>query len=134
MLNADVAVADKTRSGHDERAEVLSIIGRINGKKALIVDDFIISGWSLIKTAETVLAEGATEVCAMVTHGILALGAADRLEASPLNKLLITDTIEHRFEPLPQKVEVLSAAPLFAQAIRSIHERTSVSRLFEEQG
>jgi len=130
LLNADVAVADKIRTGHDERARVLGIIGNVAGKRALIVDDFVISGWSLIETAEQLLAHGATEVTAMVTHGILAPGAAARIQASPIKQLLITDTIEYRFEPLPEKIKVLSAAPLFAEAIKSIHERTSVSRLF----
>jgi len=130
LLNADVGVADKTRSGHDERAEVLSIIGNVKGKKALIVDDFTLTGWSLIETAEMLLKLGAVSVTAMVTHGILSPGAVARIEASPIEELLITDTIEHRFEPLTPKIKVLSAAPLFAEAIRSIHERTSVSRLF----
>lgn len=130
LLNADVAVADKMRAGHDERAEVLSIVGNVKGKRALIVDDFAISGWSLIETAEMLTRLGAVGVSAMVTHGILSPGAVGRIEASPIDELLITDTIEHRFEPLTPKIKVLSAAPLFAEAIRSIHERTSVSRLF----
>jgi ribose-phosphate pyrophosphokinase len=130
FLQAEVAVADKMRRGHDERAYVGGIIGIVKGKKAVIVDDFTITGWSLIETAEMLLKRGATEVCAMVTHGILALGAAQRIEESPIRQLLITDTIEHRYEPLTSKIQVVSLAPLLAEAIRSIHERTSVSRLF----
>ncbi len=130
FLKADVAVADKMRKGHDERAYVRGIIGHVKGKKAVVVDDFTITGWSLIETAQMLLHRGATEVCAMVTHGVLAPGAAKRIEDSPIKQLLMTDTIEYRYEPLTPKIEVVSVAPLFAEAIRSIHERTSVSRLF----
>lgn len=130
FLNAEVAVADKMRRGHDERAYVGGIIGIVKGKKAVIVDDFTITGWSLIETAEMLLKRGATEVCAMVTHGVLGPGAAQRIQDSPIRQLLITDTIELRYEPLTPKIQVVSVAPLLAEAIRSIHERTSVSRLF----
>jgi len=130
FLKADVAVADKMRRSHDERAYVQGIIGTVAGKKAVVVDDFTITGWSLIETAQGLLQCGATEVCAMVTHGILAKGAAQRIQDSPIRQLLMTDTIEHRYEPLTPKIQIVSVAPLFAEAIRSIHERTSVSRLF----
>ncbi len=130
LLDANVAVADKMRRGHDERAYVQGIIGEVRGKKAVIVDDFTITGWSLIETARMLLDCGAIEVSAMVSHGILAKGAAQRIQESPIRELLITDTIEYRFEPLTPKIKVVSLAGLLAEAIKSIHERTSVSRLF----
>lgn len=90
---------------------VRGIIGIVKGKKAVIVDDFTITGYSLIETAQMLLQRGATEVCAMVTHGILAPGAAQRIEDSPIKQLIITDTIERRYEPLTPKIQVISVAP-----------------------
>ena len=125
-----LAIADKSRPSHDERAEIMDVIGQVEGKHALIVDDFAISAGSLVAVAEQLTKRGARDVYAAVSHGVFSPGAAKRIDGSPIRRLITTDTIEHRFEPLSAKVEVLSAAVLFAAAIRSIHERTSVSRLF----
>lgn len=131
VLGARTAIAEKMRDGHDEQAAVRRIIGDTAGRDALIVDDFTTTGRTLIATAERLKAEGAGTICAAVTHGVLTSGSAARLDASPIAELVLTDTVEHRFEPLPRKATVVSAAPLFARAIQSIHERTSVSALFD---
>jgi ribose-phosphate pyrophosphokinase len=130
-LGGKTAIAEKARTDHNEVAEIRRIIGDVAKRHALIVDDFTTSGGTLIATAEFLKKEGARDVYAAVTHGVLAPGAGARLATSPIKELVITDTLEHRFEPLPKIATVVSAAPLFAKAIRSIHEQTSVSSLFD---
>lgn len=129
-LGADTVIAEKSRTNHREEAVVKRIIGDVKGRHALIVDDFTISGGTLIATAERLKTEGARDVYAAVAHGVFSPGAAARIAASPIKEMVITDSLEHRFEPLPEKVKVVSAAPLFAKAIHNIHRRTSVSELF----
>ncbi len=130
-LGAKTVIAEKTRTNHREEAVVERLIGHVAGRNALIVDDFTISGGTLIATAARLREEGARNVYAAVTHGVLTTGCAARLEASPIKQLVITDTLEHRFEPLPSMVKVVSAASLFARAIRRIFNKTSVSALFQ---
>ena len=130
-LGAKTVIAEKSRKDHREQAVVNRIIGHVSGKNALIVDDFTITGGTLIAAAERLKKEGAKDVYAAVAHGVFTKGSSDRLQASPIKQMVITDSIEYRFEPLPKKVKIVSAAPLFAKAIRSIHRRTSVSALFD---
>ncbi len=130
-LGIEYVVSEKTRRGHDEKAVVLRIIGEVRGKTCLIVDDFVTSGGTLIGTAEKLLENGATEVYAAVAHGVLPASAPERIRCSPIKKLVITDTLEGRTAPLPENVEVVSVAPLFARAIHNIHHRTSISELFQ---
>lgn len=130
-LGAHTVIAEKSRRGHQEIAVVKRIIGDVKGRHALIVDDFTISGGTLIATAEKLKKEGAKDVFAAVTHGVLTRGAARRIEESDIQELVVTDSIEHRFEPLPAKAQIVSVAPLFAQAINNIHRQTSVSALFK---
>jgi len=130
VLQAGVAVGDKYRTAHDERAEVRGILGNVEGKTVLIVDDFALSCGSLVAMAQAVLDNGAREVYAAVSHGVLSEGSTERIEASPIKQLIITDTIENRPVPLTPKVKVISAAPLFAETIRRIHQHESVSALF----
>jgi ribose-phosphate pyrophosphokinase len=130
MLGVQTVIAEKGRKDHREEAFVNRIIGEVRGMNALIVDDFTNTGGTLIATAERLKAEGAKDVYAAVAHGVLTPGGASRIQASPIKELIVTDTLEYRFEPLPRKVKVISAAPLFARAIRNIHQRTSISALF----
>ena len=97
-----------------------------------MVDDFTISGGSLISMAELLKQRGAKEIYAAVSHGVLAKGAAAKIGGSLIKQMFITDTIENHAEPLPANMSVVSVAPLFARAIRSIHDRTSVSMLFPD--
>ena len=129
-LGAPLAIADKTRTGHDERTEKVSLIGDVNGRDAIIVDDFTVSGGTLIEAAEELRRNGARSVIAAITHAVFSPGTAARLEASPIERLFVTDTIETQPEPLGSRVEVVSVAPLFAEAIRRIHRRESISSLF----
>ncbi len=130
-LGAKTVIAEKSRTGHGEEAIVKRIIGHVSGRNAVIVDDFTITGGTLIATAERLREEGAKEIYAAVAHGVMSKGSAKRLDASPIKELVITDTLEHRYDPLSKKVKVVSAAPLFAKAIRNIHNQTSVSALFK---
>lgn len=126
-----VVLGNKTRKRHDERAEVLDIVGEVQGKNVLIVDDFTISGGTLIEMAVACKERGAKDIYACVTHGVFSKGSAAKIEASPIKEIVLTDTIAYRFEPLPPKCTVVSVAGLFAEAILSIHRRESVSRLFK---
>ena len=129
-LGTSIAIADKERKAHDEHAEVLEVIGEVEGKTALIVDDFTISAGTLADAAEKLIERGAQAVYAMVSHGVFSKGATERINRSPIQRLLVTDSIETQPEALSPKVEVVSVAPLFGEAIRRIHNRESISVLF----
>jgi ribose-phosphate pyrophosphokinase len=130
-LGTGIAICDKERRGHDERAEVLEVIGEVEGRTALLVDDFTISGGTLVEAAEQLVARGARAVHAAVTHGVFAEGSMERIDASPIRSLLITDSVETWPVALSPRVEVVSVAPLLAEAIRRIHGRESISVLFD---
>jgi ribose-phosphate pyrophosphokinase len=129
-LQAPTAIADKRRVDHTESAEVVELIGSVEGRTALIVDDFTISAGTLIDAARVVLERGATAVYAAVTHGLLAGEANKRLDNSPIERLFMTDSVETQPDEMSSKVEVVSVAGLFAEAIRRIDARESVSVLF----
>ena len=131
-LGVPVAIGNKTRRDHSEQAEVLEVIGDVRGKNVLIVDDFTISGGTLISMAAVLKSRGANDIYAAVSHGVLSAGTVERIAVSQIKKLLITDTVEPIPHPLPPNVQVVSVARLFAEAIQSIHDRTSVSSLFPE--
>jgi ribose-phosphate pyrophosphokinase len=131
-LDAPLAIADKVRRGHDESAEVVEIIGEVDGHDAVIVDDFTISAGTLVEAAEQLVARGARSVTAVVTHGVFAEGSMERLDASPIARLIVTDSIETQPVTLSSKVTVVSVAPLFAEAIGRIHRRESISVLFRD--
>lgn len=129
-LGTNLAIGNKERRGHDERAEVMGIIGDVQDKTALIVDDFTISGGTLVEAAKQLVAQGAKRVFGAVTHGAFSVGSMERLMSSPIEQLFITDSIETQTVPFCEKIEVISVAPLFAEAIRRIHRRESLSVLF----
>lgn len=131
-LKAPLAIGDKERKAHDERAEVLEIIGDVAGKTALIVDDFTISAGTLVEAADRLMEQGAKEVCAAVSHGVFAKGSMERIMQSSIKELLVTDSIETQPVEFCDKIEVVSVAPLFAEAIRRIHNRESISVLFPQ--
>jgi ribose-phosphate pyrophosphokinase len=104
----------------------------VQDKNVLLVDDLTITGRSLIEMARVLKQRGAKDIYAGVTHGVLSKGAGPRIAESDIKTMFITDTIESSFDPLPANVEVVSVAKLFAAAIRSIHDRTSISMLFPD--
>jgi ribose-phosphate pyrophosphokinase len=131
-LQAPLAIADKVREGHGETPEVVEIIGDVADRDAIVVDDFTISAGTLVEAAEQLMERGARSVTAVVTHGVFAEGSMERLDGSPIERLIVTDSIETQPVELSQKVTVISVAPLFAEAIGRIHRRESISVLFQE--
>lgn len=131
-LRAPLAIADKVREGHGETSEVVEIIGDVADRDAIVVDDFTISAGTLVEAAEQLVARGARSVTAVVTHGVFAEGSMERLDRSPIERLIVTDSIETQPVELSEKVLVISVAPLFAEAIGRIHRRESISVLFQE--
>lgn len=126
MREADVAVVFKDRPRPDE-AVVSGIVGNVAGKTAVIVDDIVSTGGTLIAAAEALLANGAERVLAAVTHPVLAPGAAERLAAAPIEKIFITDTIA--IGDVPPPFEMVSLAALLAEAVNRIHYGISLSEL-----
>lgn len=124
--------ATNTAPDHDENAEILEVIGDVSGKNVVLVDDFTITGRTLISMADALKQRGAKDIYAAVTHAVLSKGAAPRIGESSIKQMLITNTVETATDPLPPNISVVSVAPFFAEAIRSIHDRTSVSNLFPE--
>jgi ribose-phosphate pyrophosphokinase len=130
-LGAPLAIADKERVDHSEAARVIDLIGEVEGRDAVIVDDFTITAGTLVEVAEAVIDRGARSVRAAVTHGVFTGKSMHRLDASPISRLYVTDTVENQPVTLSDKVETVSVAPLFAEAIGRIHRRESISVLFE---
>ncbi|MEJ5366752.1 MAG: ribose-phosphate pyrophosphokinase [Bryobacteraceae bacterium] len=129
-LEAPLAIIDKRRERPNESA-VMNIIGDVEGLDCLLVDDLIDTAGTLGKSSEALLRAGAASVTACATHPVLSGPAIANIEASPLKEVIVTDTIPLREDAKAcGKIRVLSVAPLLAKAIQSIHEATSVSRLF----
>jgi ribose-phosphate pyrophosphokinase len=129
-LDAELAIIDKRRSD-DGTAEVMNVVGDVEGRTCIIQDDLIDTAGTITKAAVALKNQGAERVIACAVHGVLSGPAIDRIEKSPIDKLIVTNTI-----PLSlaggecTKIVVLSVARLLGQAIKSIHEETSVSSLF----
>jgi len=129
--NAELAIVDKRRSYEIANScEVMEIIGNINGKTAILVDDIVDTAGTMVKAAEALVNRGAKEVYACATHGVLSGPAIERLKSSELKEVVITDTIPLSDDKKIDKITVLPIAPLFAEALRRIHSEHSVSILF----
>jgi ribose-phosphate pyrophosphokinase len=129
-LDAELAVIDKRRTD-DGTAEVMNVIGDVEGRTCIIQDDIIDTAGTITKAAGALKANGAAKVIACAVHGVLSGPAIDRIEKSPIDKLIVTNTIPLSAAGLAcSKIVVLSVARLLGQAIKSIHEETSVSSLF----
>lgn len=133
-LNAPVAIGDKTRIDHNEKAEILEIIGNVKGKNAIIVDDFTITCGTLVDTARALKENGAERIYACVSHALLGDKGLKALENSVIEELIITDTIENKKAFEHPKVKVVSVAQLFAQAVKIVHMKDSLSQLFTNTG
>jgi ribose-phosphate pyrophosphokinase len=129
-LGMSVAIGDKERAFHDERAHVRDVIGDVAGKVAIIVDDFVVSAGTLAEVALKLREKGATRILAAVTHGVFSPQSLSRIDQSPIEKIFITDTVENHPSPLSAKIECVSAAPSFGEAIKRIHKRESISEMF----
>ncbi len=130
-LDLPLAIIEKRRVGNVDRAETLNIIGDVRGKRALLFDDEIDTAGSMVAGVAALQKAGATEVCACATHPVFSGPARERIAASPVGELVVSDTV-----PIPEskkldKVVVLSVAPLLGEAIHRIHSGLSVGAMFE---
>ena len=126
-----IALVDKRRDGNDDKAIATSVIGDIKGKNALVFDDEVDTAGSIMETVEVIKKFGGKDVYVGCTHGVLSGPAIERIAKSDLKELVMTNTI-----PLPEskqidKIVVVSISELFGEAIRRIHEETSIGELFD---
>jgi ribose-phosphate pyrophosphokinase len=129
-MDAPLVIVDKRRVAMDQ-TEVMNVIGEIEGRAALMVDDIVDTAGTLVKTAEALKEHGAERVFAACTHAVLSGRAIERLCHSPIEEMVVTDSIPLRPEAAQvSKIKVLSVAELLARGIHSIHEETSISALF----
>jgi len=130
-LDAELAIIDKRRD-YDNlgEVEVLHVVGDVEGRTALIVDDMVDTAGTLVKAAEALNRNGADSILATATHAVLSGPAIQRIEASPIKELVVTNSIPIENACRSPKVRCLSVAKLLADAILSIHDETSVSKLF----
>jgi ribose-phosphate pyrophosphokinase len=130
-LGAELAIIDKRRD-YDRvgEVEVLHVVGDVKGRTALIVDDMIDTAGTLVKAAEALASKGADSVLATATHAVFSDPAVERIEASPIKEVVVTNSIPADHSCRSSKVRCLSVAKLLADSIVSIHDETSVSRLF----
>jgi ribose-phosphate pyrophosphokinase len=129
-LGTAIAIVDKRRTAPNE-AEVMNVIGEVGGRNTLIIDDIIDTAGTLVKTVEALKEKGAERVLAVGVHGVLSGPAIARLEESPIEAVFVTNTtpLEEKLRR-SAKLKPLSVAPLLGEAIRRIHENSSVSSLF----
>ena len=130
-LDAPLAIVDKRRERAGE-SEVMNIIGDVSGRHCVLLDDIVDSGGTLCNAAEALLAKGASDVSAYITHGVLSGGAVSRIAASKLTELVLTDTIAPtEAVRVARNIRVISIAPLIGEAIARIAKEESVSVLFD---
>jgi ribose-phosphate pyrophosphokinase len=130
-LNTPLAIIEKRRVGNVDTTQTLNVIGEVEGKKALTIDDEIDTAGSLVNAAQALLNEGATEVYSCCTHPVLSGPAIERIASSPVKEVVATDTVPVRDGKRLDKITVLPIAPLLGEAIHRIHTGLSVGALFE---
>ncbi|MCM2532766.1 ribose-phosphate diphosphokinase [Neobacillus pocheonensis] len=130
LLNAPIALIDRRRPEHDE-SEIMNIIGNIEGKNAIIIDDLIDTAGTITTGANSLIEKGAKAVYACCTHAVLSGPAISRIASSSIKELVVTNTIRLPEEKLINKITSLSVAPLLVEAIDRIHNEKAVSPLFE---
>jgi len=129
-LGADLAIVDKRRVGNQDQAEVMNVIGEVEGKCCVLVDDIIDTGGSITRAAAALKEHGARQVRAMAAHGEFSGSAFERLEKSALDEVVVSDTIPVPAGKTLSKLKVLSIAELLAETIKRIYSGDSVSSLF----
>jgi ribose-phosphate pyrophosphokinase len=130
-LGWPLAVGEKIRRAHDEKAEVIEIMGEVANRDCLIVDDFTISGGTLTDLARGLKERGARRIVAVLTHCLIRPEGIARLEASPIEQIITTNSVANPWSAHHPKFVTLSAAPLFAETVRRIHTQQSVSPMFD---
>lgn len=129
-LDLGFALIDKRRPDHN-RAEVVHLVGNLEGRHVIIIDDMIDTAGTIVSAAESAMEHGAESVIAVATHGLFSEPAPERLLAAPIEKIIVTDTIEIRADSLAPKLEIISVAKVFAASIQRITAGRSLSSLFE---
>lgn len=129
-LDASFAIIDKRRPAQNE-AEVMNVVGEVEGKTCLLADDMVDTGGTLANAVHALVDRGAEAVYACATHALLSGKAKEKLSAAPLEEMVVTNTIHIPAERRFEKLKVLSVADLLARAVRYIHSNESVSQLFE---
>ena len=129
-LSANLAIIAKRRPEPNE-CEVIDVIGDVENKRVVIVDDIVDTAGSLVSGAQALMARGAREIYACATHGVLSGPAIERLQQSPIKQLVITDTIPLPPEKRIPQIVVLSVAPMLAEGIRRVHADLSLSTIFD---
>jgi ribose-phosphate pyrophosphokinase len=131
-LGADLAFVHKMRpKGTVSKVEAKGVIGEVDGRRCVIIDDMIDTAGTIVAAAEILKSKGATEVWGMATHGLLSDPAVDRLKNSEFERVVITDTVPLPAEKAIDKIEVLTVSKIIADAIDAVFEDTSVSEIFD---
>jgi ribose-phosphate pyrophosphokinase len=133
LLNAPLAIVEKRRVGNLDRAELMNVIGEVRGKRAIIVDDEINTAGTLLEIVEALERDGVREIYVCATHGVFSPPALDRILASSIREVIVTDTIPLPAQADTDRITVLSVAPLFGEAIKRIHRGESVGALFSSE-
>jgi ribose-phosphate pyrophosphokinase len=128
-LGVDLAIVDKRRTGHDQ-SEVLNLIGDVEGRDCILLDDMISTAGTICQASEALKAAGARRVIACATHGVFSGPAFERLEKAPIDEVTVTNTLPVQQESVPGKIRVLDISKLLSKAILNIHAEESVSSLF----
>lgn len=128
-MGTSLAIIDKRRDAENE-AQVMHIVGDVKGRNVIIVDDMIDTAGTLVRAIEALVREGARRVFTAATHAVLSGPAVQRIDKSDFESVLVTNTIHLAEERKVPKIKIVSVAPLLGEAIKSIHEETSVSKLF----
>jgi len=132
-LNVPLAIMEKRRVGNSDQAETLNVIGEVEGRVALTVDDEIDSAGSLVSVVSTLKERGVTEVYACCTHPVFSDPATQRIASCPVKEVVVTDTVPVKNEKKLDKVTVLPIAPLLGEAIHRIHTGLSIGAMFEQE-
>ncbi len=130
LLKAPFALGEKIRESHDESCKIMSVAGDVNGKNCLIVDDFTITGGTLVNLANSLKERGAKRIFASLSHNTISQEGAEKIHQSPIEFVLSTDSITNKNTELSDKFLKISAAPLFAEALLHDFKHQSVSELF----
>lgn len=132
MLNLPIAIGDKERVDHTENASILEVIGEVKGKDCLIVDDFTISGGTLVNLADSLIARGAKSIRAMLSHNIISAAGVRKINASPIQTVYSTDTVSNPNIVGEEKFKTISVAPMFAETIMRYYNYESVNDMFNK--
>jgi ribose-phosphate pyrophosphokinase len=131
-LAMPMAILDKRRSGNDDRAQVLNVIGDVGDRTAILFDDEVSTGGSILSAADALKKAGARRVLAAVTHPVLCGGAIERIRSSELEELIVTNTLPIPAEAAEARIKILSVGTLLAKAIARIYRGDSLNELFTE--